>query len=75
MLVQSKIVHGQSIEVLGENIVFTEDDANEATRIIIEFKKLSRLHYIMLLLPVFLIWGCVPELTKDCIDMTNTSST
>ena len=29
----------------------------------------------MLLLPVFVIWGCVPELTKDCIDMTNTSST
>jgi predicted RNase H-like nuclease (RuvC/YqgF family) len=33
------------------------------------------LHYIMLLLPIFVIWGCVPELTKDCIDMTNTSST
>jgi hypothetical protein len=29
----------------------------------------------MLLLSVFVIWGCVPELTKDCIDMTNTSST
>ena len=29
----------------------------------------------MLLLPVSIIWGCVPELTKDCIDMTNTSST
>ena len=29
----------------------------------------------MLLLLVFVIWGCVPELTKDCIDMTNTSST
>jgi hypothetical protein len=35
MLVQSKKVHGQSIEALGENIVFTEDDASEATRIII----------------------------------------
>jgi len=29
----------------------------------------------MLFLSVFVIWGCVPELTKDCIDMTNTSST
>ena len=29
----------------------------------------------MLLLAVSVIWGCVPELTKDCIDMTNTSST
>jgi predicted RNase H-like nuclease (RuvC/YqgF family) len=29
----------------------------------------------MLLLPIFVIWGCIPELTKDCIDMTNTSST
>ena len=27
---------------------------------------------------VFLIlalWGCMPEITKDCIDMTNASST
>ena len=29
----------------------------------------------MLFLPIFVIWGCVPELTRDCIDMTNTSST
>jgi uncharacterized membrane-anchored protein YhcB (DUF1043 family) len=29
----------------------------------------------MLLLPVFEIWGCVPELAKECIDMTNTSGT
>src|SRR5215831_15795097 len=21
------------------------------------------------------IWGCIPELTKQCVDMTNTSST
>lgn len=30
---------------------------------------------LLLLLPLFVVWGCVPELTKDCIDMTNTSST
>jgi hypothetical protein len=24
---------------------------------------------------IFAIWGCIPELSKDCIDMTNTSST
>jgi len=29
----------------------------------------------MLFLLIFVIWGCVPELTRDCIDMTNTSST
>lgn len=26
-------------------------------------------------MPVFIIWGCLPEITKNCIDMTNTSST
>jgi len=26
------------------------------------------------LLSFFVIWGCVPELTKNCIDMTNASS-
>ena len=24
---------------------------------------------------ILAIWGCIPELSKDCIDMTNTSST
>ncbi|PWU79577.1 MAG: hypothetical protein DLM72_16980 [Candidatus Nitrosopolaris wilkensis] len=24
---------------------------------------------------ILAIWGCIPELTKDCIDMTNSSST
>lgn len=24
---------------------------------------------------VLAIWGCIPELTKDCVDMTNSSST
>jgi tRNA C32,U32 (ribose-2'-O)-methylase TrmJ len=24
---------------------------------------------------IFAIWGCMPELTKDCLDMTNASST
>lgn len=26
-------------------------------------------------LPIFAIWGCIPEIAKDCIDMTNSSST
>ena len=26
-------------------------------------------------LPILAIWGCIPELTKDCVDMTNSSST
>ena len=26
-------------------------------------------------LPIFAIWGCVPEITKNCPDMTNSSST
>jgi len=26
-------------------------------------------------LPIFAIWGCIPEISKDCIDMTNSSST
>ena len=26
-------------------------------------------------LPVLAIWGCIPELTKNCLDMTNASST
>jgi hypothetical protein len=43
--------------------------------IIIDYKNQRQLYYTMLLLSVFVIWGCVPELTKDCIDMTNTSST
>jgi len=25
--------------------------------------------------PIFAIWGCIPELAKSCIDMTNSSST
>jgi uncharacterized membrane protein YgaE (UPF0421/DUF939 family) len=29
----------------------------------------------MLELLVSAIWGCVPELTRNCIDMTNTAST
>ena len=24
---------------------------------------------------VFIMWGCLPEITKNCIDMTNVSST
>ncbi len=24
---------------------------------------------------MLVIWGCMPELTKDCVDMTNASST
>jgi hypothetical protein len=26
-------------------------------------------------LPILAIWECIPELTKDCVDMTNSSST
>lgn len=26
-------------------------------------------------LSILAIWGCIPEVTKDCIDMTNSSST
>ena len=25
--------------------------------------------------PIFAIWGCIPELAKGCTDMTNSSST
>src|SRR5579884_2459658 len=29
-----------------------------------------------MLIPIpYAVWGCIPELTKDCQDMTNTSST
>jgi hypothetical protein len=24
---------------------------------------------------IFAMWGCIPEITKDCIDMTNAGST
>jgi uncharacterized membrane-anchored protein YhcB (DUF1043 family) len=29
----------------------------------------------MLWLPILALWGCIPELTRDCVDMTNSSST
>jgi uncharacterized membrane-anchored protein YhcB (DUF1043 family) len=28
-----------------------------------------------MLFQILAIWGCVPEITRNCIDMTNTSST
>ena len=28
-----------------------------------------------MLLQILVLWGCVPEITRDCVDMTNTSST
>lgn len=28
-----------------------------------------------MLFEILAVWGCIPELSKDCIDMTNTSST
>jgi hypothetical protein len=28
-----------------------------------------------MLFQILAIWGCMPEITKDCIDMTNASST
>jgi len=30
---------------------------------------------ILMWLPILAIWGCIPELAKDCVDMTNSSST
>ena len=27
------------------------------------------------MLATFLLWGCIPEITNDCLDMTNASST
>jgi hypothetical protein len=30
---------------------------------------------MLMLVPILAIWGCMPELTKDCVDMTNSSST
>jgi predicted RNase H-like nuclease (RuvC/YqgF family) len=30
---------------------------------------------MLLALPILATWGCIPELSKDCIDMTNSSST
>jgi uncharacterized membrane-anchored protein YhcB (DUF1043 family) len=29
----------------------------------------------MLWLPILAVWGCIPELTRGCVDMTNSSST
>ena len=29
----------------------------------------------MVLLPILVLWGCMPEITRGCVDMTNTSST
>ena len=36
-----------------------------------------RTKYIVptMLFQILAIWGCMPEITKDCIDMTNASST
>src|SRR5688500_15895324 len=28
-----------------------------------------------MLLQILALWGCMPEITKDCVDMTNASST
>ena len=28
-----------------------------------------------MLFPVLAVWGCMPEIMKDCVDMTNASST
>ena len=29
----------------------------------------------MILVQVFALWGCMPEITRGCLDMTNASST
>ena len=28
-----------------------------------------------MLISILVMWGCIPELAKDCVDMTNSSST
>ena len=28
-----------------------------------------------MILPIHVIWGCVPEISRGCVDMTNASST
>jgi hypothetical protein len=28
-----------------------------------------------MILPILVIWGCIPEIKRGCIDMTNSSST
>ena len=28
-----------------------------------------------MVLPVLVVWGCMPEITRGCVDMTNASST
>ena len=28
-----------------------------------------------MVLPILVVWGCMPELTRGCLDMTNASST
>jgi predicted RNase H-like nuclease (RuvC/YqgF family) len=30
---------------------------------------------MLMWVPILAIWGCMPEITKDCVDMTNSSST
>jgi hypothetical protein len=34
----------------------------------------NRYHCTMLF-PILAVWGCIPEITKGCVDMTNASST
>jgi uncharacterized membrane protein len=29
----------------------------------------------MMILSILAVWGCMPEVTKSCMDMTNASST
>lgn len=36
---------------------------------------LRRNYYTMMILPILAVWGCMPELAKGCVDMTNASST
>ncbi|MGA8105278.1 MAG: hypothetical protein WB815_01395 [Nitrososphaeraceae archaeon] len=36
---------------------------------------LSPNHYCIMILPIHVIWGCVPEIARGCVDMTNASST
>jgi uncharacterized membrane protein len=39
------------------------------------YKIKNQIHCTTMLFQILAIWGCMPEITKDCIDMTNASST
>jgi hypothetical protein len=40
-----------------------------------KYYKIKAVNPCVMWLPILAIWGCIPELTKNCVDMTNSSST